>query len=164
VPVDENNDIDPCARIQSQTDFIIDFISALLFTVTEIPTSLEIDAIKVSINRLYKEFNITPKIDLNKIANSQWPILDDHYVVLGKCLKDVMRNKDSSDEIIDAYKKVYRLMADFIVGGNYDGVFNRHQNIAYSNKDVKLRIFNTFGLKSSAANIQYAMTSCIAHF
>jgi hypothetical protein len=90
--------------------------------------------------------------------------LDDHYTVLGKCLKEVIRNKHSSDEIIDAYKKVYRLMADFVTGGNYDGVFNRHQNLIYSKKDVKIRVFNTFGLKSSATNIQYAMTSSIAHF
>ncbi len=93
-------------------------------------TDIEFATLELLLEELYKKFNITKETDINKLKNTDFPIMEDLYFLI------LRKNKKDPKEV---YEKLLSLIRPISIGQS-STIWNGHTNIDI---DTKLTVFNT---------------------
>ena len=93
-------------------------------------TDIEFATLELLLEELYKKFNITKETDINKLKNTDFPIMEDLYFLMEK------KNTKNPDEILE---KLLALIRPICIG-QASIIWNGYTNIEV---DTRLTVFNT---------------------
>jgi hypothetical protein len=127
----------------SQVSYVENVLKIILSKENEKLNINELNVLNKEIKGVYEEFGIDNKTNFNKIKNTSWPTVDDLYNQIVKKSSKIEKG-DKFNELKD-YRRMIRLLEPFTEKGVFDGIFNKHTNVAVDEK-YKLVVFNMHGL------------------
>jgi len=122
----KNREDDGSNQLSLHFQFLKTFFQILYPSLTEI----EFATFELLLEGLYGEFNITRDTDINKLNNTDFPILEDLYYFIED------KNKEQPKEV---YEKILSLIRPISIGQSAE-IWNGYTNI---DVDTKMAVFNT---------------------